>query len=122
LFDYISDARESSSAPEKEQEVGEIGDEEEDAWEIAKQTIVTFVREHELNKIVDRFQMRDTLPFGIAAIKRLYVAMQEEMVKEFGAPLAQSLFPAEIFEETPMNSDFTSQDLPSSQRRSYNFD
>jgi hypothetical protein len=99
-----------------------VTDTSEDHYEIVREKILELVKRHQLNEIVARFHMRDGLPFSIADVKRLYLLMQEAIIRELGAPLAPSLFPGEIFEETAPGSAFSSQDLPSSQRPNYHPD
>jgi hypothetical protein len=82
----------------------DIGSEEEhiqneiDYFQETESRISHLVHAHQLNEIVALFQMRDQLRFSNDDLRRLYRLMQRQMVDEFGAPIASSLFSPELTE------------------------
>jgi hypothetical protein len=73
---------------------------EDDHFEIAKRKLTELVRAHQLNEAVAMFRMRDRLRFSVRRIRQLYFTLQNDVVAEFGSPLAESLFPAEIVRDS----------------------
>lgn len=104
LFDYIKKPDTPVSSASQPTYSGSTpltpaDDEEEKFFETTRQMIQDLVARHQLNELANLFRMRDRLRFSNASLKRLYFIMQDEVAREFGAPLSPSLFPEEIFED-----------------------
>jgi hypothetical protein len=108
LLDYVvrssSCGVSESSLASSQQTRAQSGNEEDESgleeqnreFESFKMKISDLVNCHKLNEIVALFHMRDRIRMSDEEMRKAYLAMQQEVVRIFGAPLSGSLFPDDI--------------------------
>ncbi|OHT08031.1 hypothetical protein TRFO_23664 [Tritrichomonas foetus] len=96
---------------------------DEDHFILAEKHLTELIQAHQLQEIVSFFQMagQQQLQYNDKQLKSLYLSMQQEIMREFGAPLSPSLFPDCIFQETPHESSNSSFNSNHSQKQKYGF-
>ena len=78
---------------------------EETAFEEQERILLSLVRDHKINEIIvffgmDQFHIR----IPLSDLRRLFCEVQNEVIREFGAPLSLSLFPEILFSNSQSDS------------------
>jgi len=99
LFDFVQKP-EAIEPPLIISQKSSCSSQEESLYEEVEKRVIDLVRNHRLNEVLVVFRMAEEMKIQIGKrdLHKLYLKVQDEMTLEFGARLADSLFPSFIFE------------------------